>query len=304
MILLSIISIFIIGIISFTGTQISNLFFKKNYYLDNLKNFSNGIIISTGFIHMLTDAQLDLENIEIDYPLCNLIVGLTIILIIILEDNLFYLIKLNYNNKENLKEDINIPTINEHEHKTIIDKELCDMNICDIKISDNEVYNNNIYDDNLININNHNLKIKDYIIIHLLEFGITIHSIIIGISLGILEDLKTKIILLIIITFHQFFEGISIGNGLLKLNDLTMNHYCIMIIIFVLTTPLGIVIGILISQNYEENYLITGILNSISAGLLIYIGLYNIIKNNSNTLYTQLSLFLGFSFMAILGIWG
>lgn len=64
---------------------------------------------------------------------------------------------------------------------------------------------------------------------------------------------------------------------LLKINDLTINQYSIMIMFFFLTTPLGIVIGILISQNYEENYLITGILNSISAGLLIYNDLHWII---------------------------
>ncbi|CAL5358023.1 unnamed protein product [Camellia sinensis] len=44
-----------------------------------------------------------------------------------------------------------------------------------------------------------------------LELGIVVHSVIIGISLGTSEDVKTIKALVAALTFHQFFEGMGLG---------------------------------------------------------------------------------------------
>ena len=44
-----------------------------------------------------------------------------------------------------------------------------------------------------------------------LEMGIVVHSIIIGISLGTSDSLDTIKPLIIALSFHQFFEGIGLG---------------------------------------------------------------------------------------------
>jgi zinc transporter 1/2/3 len=339
MLALNIISTFIIGFMSFIGIQIPNFIGKNNDYLNNLKIFSCGIIISTGFIHMINEGQLELYELDIDYPIANLITGLTIISIITLENLLFYLIKLNWydnlnndnsnddnSNDDNSNDDnLNNNNLNDdnsndpiqklntiihkptdavyryHVHESIIDRELCEINIC----NNNYINKSNtvISYKNSVILNDIDLHIKKYVILHLLELGIAIHSVIIGISLGLLDNVMEQIILLIVISLHQLFEGISIGNGLLDLYKLPRYHYIFMILIFILTTPIGVCIGILMSKEYSDNLLVTGILNCISGGLLIYTGINNLINITNKTLVMHGLLFLGFACMAILGIW-
>lgn len=48
----------------------------------------------------------------------------------------------------------------------------------------------------------------------MLELGIVVHSVIIGISLGASEDPKTIRPLIAALTFHQFFEGMGLGGSI------------------------------------------------------------------------------------------
>lgn len=49
------------------------------------------------------------------------------------------------------------------------------------------------------------------LLMQVLELGIVIHSIIIGISLGASKDALTIKTLLIALSFHQLFEGMGLG---------------------------------------------------------------------------------------------
>lgn len=92
----------------------------------------------------------------------------------------------------------------------------------------------------------------------------------------------------------------------------------LMVIFYSLTTPLGVAIGIGIHRGFQENSinnLITqGVLDALSAGILLYDSLVNIIVPHfSNPSYmesslgrqlTQLgSLWLGATLMALVGRW-
>lgn len=48
-------------------------------------------------------------------------------------------------------------------------------------------------------------------LIKVLELGIVVHSVIIGISLGASESPETIKPLLAALSFHQFFEGMGLG---------------------------------------------------------------------------------------------
>lgn len=48
-------------------------------------------------------------------------------------------------------------------------------------------------------------------VLQVLELGIVVHSVIIGISLGASGSIKTIKPLLAALTFHQFFEGMGLG---------------------------------------------------------------------------------------------
>lgn len=107
----------------------------------------------------------------------------------------------------------------------------------------------------------------------LLEAGIIFHSIMIGVTLGAASG-SGFTTLLIVITFHQFFEGAALGARIALLYWISKIRAIIMGICFILITPVGIAIGIGVRQSFSQNgkasLLSVGILNAISAGILLY----------------------------------
>ncbi|UJR27588.1 hypothetical protein I4U23_008869 [Adineta vaga] len=154
---------------------------------------------------------------------------------------------------------------------------------------------------------------------YLLEFGIALHSVLIGLTLGTTTD--SFVALFIALCFHQFFEAIALGAQIANLKSTSTKSAIFMVIFFSLTTPLGIGIGIGIhSGTYNPksvSYLLsTGILDSFSAGILIYVALVNLITaemganahafhNSSRRLKFVyfVALYLGAAAMAVIGRW-
>ncbi|CAF1337877.1 unnamed protein product [Adineta steineri] len=154
---------------------------------------------------------------------------------------------------------------------------------------------------------------------YLLEFGIALHSVLIGLTLGTTTD--SFVALFTALCFHQFFEAIALGAQIANLKTTSIKPAIYMIIFFSLTTPVGIAIGIGIhSGTYNpksvSSLLITGILDSLSGGILIYVALVNLITAemgaNAHSFYnlsTRLkflyftALYLGAAAMAIIGRW-
>ena len=162
----------------------------------------------------------------------------------------------------------------------------------------------------------HNHRVSTY----LLEFGIAMHSVLIGLALGT-EEGSTFIALFIALCFHQFFEAIALGAQIAKLNTKSVVPAIGMVIFFSITTPMGIAIGIAIRSNsYNPKSLATlitsGVLDSVSGGILIYVALVNLIagemgptaheffalKKRLKFLYF-VCLYLGAALMAVIGRW-
>ena len=162
----------------------------------------------------------------------------------------------------------------------------------------------------------HNHKVSTY----LLEFGVALHSVLIGVALGTTSG-STFLALFIALCFHQFFEAIALGAQISRLNNTSLVPSIIMIIFFTLTTPVGIAIGIGISfGTYNPKSLaalmVNGVLDSVSAGILIYVSLVNLmagemgvgahaffaLKKRLKTLYF-IALYLGAAAMAVIGRW-
>ncbi|KAG2185663.1 hypothetical protein INT44_002456 [Umbelopsis vinacea] len=152
----------------------------------------------------------------------------------------------------------------------------------------------------------------------ILELGITFHSVIIGVALGVSPgDEFTG--LLIALCFHQFFEGFALGARLVELTFQTYRHAFVMAFVFAMTTPVGVVIGVGISQSYNANsvaaLLTQGIFDSISAGILIYMAFVNLIatemvhdeafmKLDHATKWSYfLAMWVGVAIMSVIGIW-
>ncbi|TYJ58345.1 hypothetical protein B9479_000891 [Cryptococcus floricola] len=107
----------------------------------------------------------------------------------------------------------------------------------------------------------------------LLEAGIIFHSIMIGVTLGAGGG-NGWTTLFIVIIFHQMFEGLALGARIALLDWMSKTRAIIMSLAFTFITPIGIAIGIGVrksfSQNGKASLLSVGILNSISAGILLY----------------------------------
>ncbi|KAI3733599.1 hypothetical protein L6452_13043 [Arctium lappa] len=113
-----------------------------------------------------------------------------------------------------------------------------------------------------------------------LELGIVVHSIVIGLGVGASNDVCTIKPLIAALCFHQMFEGMGLGGCILQA-EYKMMKKAAMVFFFSITTPFGIALGIGLSKTYKENSpsaLITvGLLNASSAGLLIYMAMVDLL---------------------------
>ncbi|KAF7724062.1 high-affinity Zn(2+) transporter zrt1 [Apophysomyces ossiformis] len=152
----------------------------------------------------------------------------------------------------------------------------------------------------------------------ILELGIVMHSIIIGITLGTIgtDEFTT---LLIALVFHQFFEGIALGTRINDLNCKTWLKPFVMGILFIIMTPIGVAIGVGIRQSFNplssSSVLAQAILDSLSAGILLYnayVSLMSIEINHnagfrksplSRKVVCFLSMYIGAGLMSVLGTW-
>ncbi|KAB1222134.1 putative zinc transporter 10 [Morella rubra] len=113
-----------------------------------------------------------------------------------------------------------------------------------------------------------------------LELGIDVHSVVIGLSLGASSNICTIKGLLVALCFHQMLEGMGFGGCILQA-EYNLLKRVIMVFFFSVTTPFGIALGIALSKAYKENSpssLITvGLLNASSAGIMIYMALVDLL---------------------------
>ncbi|CAN1810055.1 Fe(2+) transport protein 1 [Linum perenne] len=140
-----------------------------------------------------------------------------------------------------------------------------------------------------------------------LELGIVVHSVIIGISLGASGSTKTIKPLVAALTFHQFFEGLGLG-ACLSQASFRFRVASMMVAFFSFTTPIGIAAGICIARIYSESsqttLVVGGLMNSASAGILIYMALVDLLAQDfgSPRLIGNLRLQLGGYVSLLLGM--
>ncbi|KAL8150982.1 hypothetical protein V2J09_020790 [Rumex salicifolius] len=158
--------------------------------------------------------------------------------------------------------------------------------------------------------------IRQRVTTQVLELGIMVHSVIIGITLGTSGSLKDIKSLMVALCFHQFFEGMGLG-GCIAQAKFKWKAIVTMALFFSLTTPLGLAIGIGITKGYNDNsptaLAVQGIFNAAAAGILIYMALVDLlaadfmnprVQNNPRMqLGINISLLFGSGCMSVLAKW-
>eukprot|EP01034_Spumella_vulgaris_P021836 gene21836-27907_t len=171
--------------------------------------------------------------------------------------------------------------------------------------------------DLFVNVMNSN-SLRDLVTAYVMEISIAVHSIIIGVDLGILGqgELTTLVSLMIALSFHQFVEGVGLGatiqNSRSSLGNTKVMGF---IAIFSSTMPLGILIGILTSSapESETQTAFKGAANAIAAGSLLYISLTEMVGSYFNEpdlndrallkVGMMISFGIGIAFMAVIAVW-
>ncbi|XP_057795086.1 zinc transporter 1-like [Salvia miltiorrhiza] len=155
--------------------------------------------------------------------------------------------------------------------------------------------------------------LRQRIISQVLEVGMVVHSVVIGISVGVSRSPGNIKPLLIALSFHQFFEGMGLG-GCISQARFEWLKTMVMTVFFSVTAPLGIGIGIGICNVYKRSgATVEGVFDSASAGILIYMALVDILAADfmsprmENNVKLQLgahtSLLLGAGSMSFLAKW-
>uniref|UniRef100_A0ACD5TGA4 Uncharacterized protein n=1 Tax=Avena sativa TaxID=4498 RepID=A0ACD5TGA4_AVESA len=125
--------------------------------------------------------------------------------------------------------------------------------------------------------------VRHRVISQVLELGVVVHSLIIGMSLGASDFPSTVRPLVPALTFHQLFEGIGLG-GCIVQAKFRLKSVVAMALLFSLTTPVGIGVGIAISSVYDETsptaLVVQGILEAAAAGILVYMALVDILAED------------------------
>lgn len=268
-----------------------------------IKAFAAGVILGTGFIHILPDAFESLtspclgQNPWEKFPFAGFVAMLSAIGTLMMES-----FATGYHKRLELRKPQ--PVSGDHEENSDQD----DNGAAGVHIRGPAFA---LKRTNSSDLNRHR------IVSQVLEMGILVHSVIIGLSLGASKSSKTIKPLVAALSFHQFFEGVGLG-GCISQAKFKLRAKVIMILFFSLTTPTGIAIGIWISRSYNETspmaLIVQGILNSTSAGILIYMALVDLLAAdfiNSSMLYSfwlqlgaYLTLLLGAFSMSLLAIWG
>lgn len=288
-----------------------------------LRTFAAGIMLGVGFIHLLNDGVNKLVSVCLEYPSLAFTLATVGVLIVLGFEQVAVML-------------ISRVKVHDSENRIVHKKSTNTMNSvqdCAHAAEELEVISSHAGADHSNHYCDHNHAIQMIagtnslsVIVkaYMMEISVAIHSIIIGITLGSLagpENLPSLRALVVAISFHQFFEGLGLGTVIEAARlHLGLMKIIIFALTFAATVPIGILIGILITQDRLEGdgptdteLYVTGSLNSIAAGILIYVALVEMIAEDfqhaaiARKEWLKIQMFLalmtGTLFMAVLAIW-
>ncbi|KAF9699063.1 hypothetical protein EKO04_003125 [Ascochyta lentis] len=155
--------------------------------------------------------------------------------------------------------------------------------------------------------------------VFILEFGVIFHSIFVGLTLAVAGEEFTT--LYIVLVFHQTFEGLGLGARLAEVPWPKSKRWTpyLLGLGYGISTPIAIAIGLGVRTTFAPEsattLIVNGVFDSISAGILIYTGLVELMAHEfmfspymqkgpvSRTLYAFGLMLLGAGLMALLGYW-
>jgi len=324
---------------------------QKNSNFLILKSFSTGIILGVAVIHLLGEAASELGEYY-DYPLAYALASVGVLLTLGVDQVSMFLIQRENKRKSissqqgdsfqpghsNGNIETESPSSSDQQHLQQIIPTSPETHHVETGVKKVQTFQvaqgeklmelHAVYPSSASSSSNHThshahnmLMISDHDINRavtkslVLEISIAIHSIIIGVSFGILgpDDIQTIRGLMVALSFHQFFEGVSLGGAIAE-SKLNAYYMCCFAFSFAFSWCIGGVIGISTGQHASTTEdIVKGCFSSIAAGSLIYSALVEMIAEdfssaeliNQSLLKAKMFLasFLGLFFMAFLALY-
>lgn len=279
-----------------------------------IRSFSAGIMLGVGFIHLLFDGAIALSAVSLDYPCLGFTMATGGTLIVLGFEQVAVLLisrigDASDSGKSKVSTDFGMDPPQELEvlesGRQVDLRKTCEHTHAIHMIAGSDAMT---------------VIVKAY----MMEISVAIHSVIIGITLGSTsgpDNLQSLQALIIAICFHQFFEGLGLGTVIESARlDLGVRKIGMFALVFALTVPIGVAIGIVITNDQAlvdgpsviQEYTL-GCLNSISGGIMIYVALVEMAAEDfqqasialNTALKTKMfcALSLGVLCMAILALW-
>lgn len=315
--IVAIVSILVAGTIGVclpvVGRTLSALRPDRNTFFV-IKAFAAGVILATGFVHVLPDAFESLTNKCLNqnpwgnFPFAGFIAMMAAVCTLMVDavaTGYYEHSHFKIQNQANLNEGTENDDAKDSEHENHLH-------------AHSHATHDHAHGSNSAIINEDS-SIRHRVIAQVLELGIVAHSVIIGISLGASESPCTIRPLVGALSFHQFFEGMGLGGCIVQAGFKNKSLAVIlMTFFFAMTTPFGIALGIGISSAYNENsptaLIVEGVFNAASSGILIYMALVDLLaadfinssrmkRSGALQLYAYVALLLGVGAMSLIAKW-
>ncbi|CAK9171462.1 unnamed protein product [Ilex paraguariensis] len=316
---LKLVSMFVIFFTSVIGisspVMLARLFQGKPVYdkaILIIKCFAAGVILSTSLVHVLPDAFDSLSDCQVashhpwkDFPFSGLVtlIGVLTALLVDLTAT-SHVDSHSHSHSHGNKGSSEYTPIGTHEGLGTACKKSAETEV-ELGVDDRQ-------SEELV-------KLKQRLVSQVLEIGIIFHSVIIGVTMGMSQNQCTIRPLVAALAFHQIFEGMGLG-GCIAQASFSFGTTAYMCFMFSVTTPMGIVLGMIVFSvtGYNDSspnaLILEGLLGSLSSGILIYMGLVDLIALDffhNKLMGSQpwlkkasfIALVLGSTSMSILALW-
>ncbi|TYI99271.1 hypothetical protein E1A91_A13G005200v1 [Gossypium mustelinum] len=269
-----------------------------------VKAFASGVILATGYMHVLPDSFDDLmsdclpENPWRKFPFTTFVAMLSAIVTLMVDS-------------------FAMSVYRKHHAKALMAGEGTDV----ARLENGDVQTENHGHEHHGVMNEKSQLLRHRVIAQVLELGIIVHSVVIGLAMGASENPCTIRSLIAALCFHQILIH-QIPTQITKNLDCSrceppFKLKAIMVLFFSATTPLGIVLGIGLSKVYSEtsptSLIVVGLLNASSAGLLNYMALVDLLAadflgpklqtNMKLQIWSYVAVLLGAGFMSLMAKW-
>ncbi|KAG2500828.1 hypothetical protein HYH03_001590 [Edaphochlamys debaryana] len=150
----------------------------------------------------------------------------------------------------------------------------------------------------------------------LFELGCSFHSFLIGLMLGTAVLWSEARNLLIVLSFHQFLEGVSLADVLTRANPKPW-QLLLGVLLYSVTCPAGVGVGIGIADTYDSGSTtaraVQGTINGVAGGLLLYLAAALVLQEFGSgalarwrplqRLFLYGLMWLGAAVFTVLGLW-